>query len=95
MLIGFSALVLASQLFMTVADEVPKFDITRGCRADATNTSGLNVGQDETTKNCIRDEQTALGRFRRSGSNLLRRIERCVLPIQLTSREPHPATLIY
>ena len=63
MLIGFSALVLASQLFMTVADEVPKFDITRGCRADATNTSGLNVGQDETTKNCIRDEQTALGQL--------------------------------
>jgi hypothetical protein len=59
MLISFSTLVLASQLFMTVADGVPKFDITRGCRADNTNTTGLAVGLDETTKSCIHDEQTA------------------------------------
>jgi len=60
MLIGFSAFLLASQLFMTVADNVPKFDIARGCRADNTNTSGLNVGLDESTKSCIRNEQAAL-----------------------------------
>ena len=59
MLISFSTLVLASQLFMTVADGVPKFDITRGCRADNTNTSGLAAGLDETIKSCIHDEQTA------------------------------------
>jgi hypothetical protein len=59
MLVRFSALVLASQLFMTVADDVPKFDIERGCKADNTNTSGLNAGLDQTTKNCVRDEQTA------------------------------------
>jgi hypothetical protein len=64
MLIQFSALVLASQLLMTVADRVPQFNIERGCRADSTNTSGLNVGLDETAKNCIRDEQTARGKLR-------------------------------
>jgi hypothetical protein len=53
MLISFSTLVLASQLFVTVADDVPKFDIARGCRADNTNTSGLSVGLDESTKGCI------------------------------------------
>jgi len=59
MLISFSTLVLASQLFVTVADDVPKFDIARGCRADNTNTSGLSVGLDESTKGCIHDEQAA------------------------------------
>jgi hypothetical protein len=59
MLIQFSTLVLTSQLFLTIADTVPQFNIERGCRADSTNTSGLNVGLDESTKRCIHDEQAA------------------------------------
>ncbi len=59
MLIHFSNLVLASQLLMTVADNVPQFNIERGCRADNTNTSGLSAGMDELTKGCIHDEQAA------------------------------------
>ena len=59
MLIHFSTLVLGSQLLMTVADNVPQFNIERGCRADNTNTSGLSVGMDESTKSCINDEQAA------------------------------------
>src|SRR5690242_11926257 len=59
MLFSFSTIVLASQLFMTVADGVPEFDIARGCRADNTNTSGLTAGLDETTKGCIHDENAA------------------------------------
>jgi hypothetical protein len=59
MLLSFSTLVLASQLFMAVADVIPKFDIARGCRADNTDTSGLGVGLDESTKGCIHDEQAA------------------------------------
>ena len=35
MLISFSTLVLASQLIVTVADNVPKFNIERGCKVDA------------------------------------------------------------
>src|SRR6266699_1474133 len=59
MLIKFSTLILASQLFVAVADNVPKFNIERGCKADNTNTSGLNTGLDETTKRCVLDEQNA------------------------------------
>jgi hypothetical protein len=59
MFLPFSTLVLASQLFMTIADDVPKFDIARGCRADNTNTSDLNTGLDESTKRCMQDEQQA------------------------------------
>jgi hypothetical protein len=61
MVIGFSAFVLASQLLVTVADGVPKYNIQRGCKVDDTNTSSMNVGLDETTKSCIKDEQAALG----------------------------------
>jgi hypothetical protein len=63
MLIGFSVFVLASQLLVTVADSVPKYNIQRGCKVDDTNTSNLNVGLDETTKSCIKDEQAALGKL--------------------------------
>jgi len=63
MLIGFSALVLASQLLVTVADGVPKYNIQRECRVDGTNTSNLDVGLDETKKSCIKDEQAALNQL--------------------------------
>ena len=59
MLIKFSTLLLSSQLFVAVADDVPKFNIERGCKADNANTSGLNTGLDETTKRCVQDEQAA------------------------------------
>jgi hypothetical protein len=56
MLISFSTLVLASQLIVTVADNVPKFNIERGCKVDST-ASGLDV---ESVKSCVHDEQQAL-----------------------------------
>jgi hypothetical protein len=59
MLISFSALVLTSQLLITVADTVPNYNIQRGCRVDDTNTASMNMGLDETTKSCIKDEQNA------------------------------------
>jgi hypothetical protein len=63
MIIHIAALVLASQLVISVADNVPKFDIARGCKTDDTSLSGLNDGLDQTTKNCIKDEQTAQGQL--------------------------------
>jgi hypothetical protein len=36
MLIPFSMIVLASQLMVAIADDVPKFDIERGCKIDST-----------------------------------------------------------
>ena len=59
MLISFSTLVLTSQLLITVADTVPNYNIQRGCRVDDTNTASMNMGLDETTKSCIKDEQNA------------------------------------
>jgi hypothetical protein len=56
--ISFASFVVASQLVITVAD-VPKFDIPKGCKTDATSLSGLNAGLNETIKGCIRDEQAA------------------------------------
>ena len=59
MLIPFSMIVLGTQLVMTVADGVPKFDISRGCRLDSTQAFDLSVGQNETVKRCVADEQQA------------------------------------
>jgi hypothetical protein len=59
MLLPFSTLVLASQLIIAVAGDVPRFNIERGCKVDSTATS-LNVGLDESTKRCVQDEQQAL-----------------------------------
>ena len=35
MLIPYSMILLASQLVIAVADDVPKFDIARGCKVDS------------------------------------------------------------
>jgi hypothetical protein len=59
MLIGFSAMVLTSQLLVMVADTVPKYNIQRSCKVD-NSASNMNIGLDETTKSCINDEQAAL-----------------------------------
>lgn len=58
MLISFPTLVLASQLIVTVADNVPKFNIERGCKVDS-SASSLDTGLDETIKRCVHDEQQA------------------------------------
>jgi hypothetical protein len=55
--ISFSMMVLSSQLVVTVADTVPKYDINRNCKLDVAATSGLSV--DQSTKSCISDEQKA------------------------------------
>jgi hypothetical protein len=60
MLIPFSMIALGTQLVMTVADGVPKFDIARGCRLDSTQALDLSTGQNETVKRCVADEQQAL-----------------------------------
>jgi len=54
---SFSMIVLSSQLVVTVADGVPKFDIARSCKLDVAATTGLSV--DQSTKSCVNDEQKA------------------------------------
>ena len=56
MLIPFSMIALGTQLVITVADGVPKFDIARGCRLDSTQALDLSTGQNETVKRCVADE---------------------------------------
>jgi len=63
MLISFSMIVLASQLVIAVADDVPKFDIARGCRIDSTTGFDLNAGMNENIKRCVNDEQQAKGQL--------------------------------
>lgn len=46
------AFLLASQLVMTVADKVPNFDVTHGCRAPV-DIAGMSL------ETCLNDEKTA------------------------------------
>jgi hypothetical protein len=58
MLISVPVIILGSHLAITVADNVPKFDITRGCRLDNTASSGL--AEEQPLRKCESDEQQAL-----------------------------------
>ena len=57
MLISFPIIILGSHLVITVADNVPKFDIARGCRLDNAASSGLT--EEQPLKKCVSDEQQA------------------------------------
>jgi hypothetical protein len=57
MLISVSVIVLASQLVIAVADDMPQFDIARSC--DSTAAIDPNAGMNGTVKRCMNDEQNA------------------------------------
>jgi hypothetical protein len=59
MILPVSVMILASQLVVAVSDDVPKFDIQRGCKVDSTAAFDLNAGLNETIKRCVIDEQQA------------------------------------
>jgi hypothetical protein len=59
MLISISTLILASQLIVTVADNVPNFNIERECKVDSAAAFDPNAGLDATIKRCADDEQKA------------------------------------
>jgi hypothetical protein len=63
MLIPISMIVLGTQLVITVADDVPKYDIVRGCRLDSTQAFDLNAGMNESVKRCVADEQGAMAQL--------------------------------
>lgn len=63
MLIKFSMIALGTQLAMTVADGVPKFDIQRQCRAESANDYDPDDGLNKTIKVCVWDEQQALSQL--------------------------------
>ena len=57
MLISFPTIILGFQMVIMVADNVPKFDIERGCRLDNAASAGLTEVQP--AKKCASDEQQA------------------------------------
>jgi hypothetical protein len=59
MLIPVSIMILTSQLVIAVADNVPKFDIARGCKVDSAAAFDPNAGMGATIKRCMDDEQQA------------------------------------
>ena len=59
MLVPVSIIILGLQLVIAVSDDVPKFDIARGCKVDSTAAFDLNAGLNETIKRCVNDEQHA------------------------------------
>jgi hypothetical protein len=59
MLVPISFLIVASHLVIAIADEVPKFDIARGCRIDSAAAFDPNAGMSATIKRCMDDEQQA------------------------------------
>jgi hypothetical protein len=52
-------MLLTSQLIFAVADNVPKFDIPRGCKVDSASAFDPNAGLNATIKRCVDDEQQA------------------------------------
>lgn len=59
MFVPFSILVLASNLVIAVADDMPKFDIEWGCRIDSAASFDPNAGMSGTINRCIADERQA------------------------------------
>ena len=57
--IPFPIIVLTSQLVVAVADDVPQFNIERGCRVDSASAFDVNAGMSATIKRCVNDERQA------------------------------------
>ena len=68
MLISAPIIIVGSQLFMMVADQVPKFDIARGCRLD--NAASTGLAEQEPLNKCMGDEKQALQQLQRQWSGL-------------------------
>ena len=63
MLIPISMIALGTQLVITVADSIPKYDVARQCRLDNTQAFDLSTGLNETVKRCVADEQGAMAQL--------------------------------
>jgi hypothetical protein len=57
MLLKLSMVVLGSQLVIAVADDLPKFDIAKGCKVDSASAFDPNAGMKATIKRCTDDEE--------------------------------------
>jgi hypothetical protein len=71
MLLTVSIMILATQLVIAVADDVPKFDIARGCRIDSNAVYDPNLGMAGTIKRCVDDEQKAMDQLQTQWSGFI------------------------
>jgi hypothetical protein len=71
MLVPISIMILTSHLVVAVANDVPEFDIQRGCKVDSTVAFDLNAGLNETIKRCVSDEQQAKGQLQSQWSGFI------------------------
>ena len=71
MLLPVSIMILATQLVIAVADDVPKFDIARGCRIDSNAVYDPNLGMAGTVKRCVDDEQKAMDQLQTQWSGFI------------------------
>jgi hypothetical protein len=94
MLISFSTMVLASQLVIAVADDVPKFDIERGCRIDSASAYDPNAGLDATIKRRAADEQEAKDQLQMGAWTLRRQIPGAVRGVTLSVVTPAAELLV-
>ena len=69
MMISFSMIILGSHLITAVADNVPIFDIERGCRLDSAATQGVDLAQP--IKKCVSDGQQARQQLEEQWSQFL------------------------
>jgi hypothetical protein len=70
MLVPISIMILASQLVIAVADDVPRFDIARGCKVDSNAVFDPSLGKSGTIKRCMDDEQQAKDQLQTQWSGL-------------------------
>jgi hypothetical protein len=71
MLVPVSVMILASQLIVAVSDDVPNFNIARGCKVDSVAAFDLNAGLNETIKRCVDDEQHAKAQLQSQWSGFI------------------------
>ena len=79
MLISFSALVVASQLIVAIADDVPNFNIERGYKVDSGAAFDPNAGQAATINGVRTTSNRQRDSFKLRGRNLRRRTRNCAL----------------
>jgi hypothetical protein len=60
MFVPFAAMLLGSQLIVTIADDFPQFNIAATCRTDQTAAAGPSLSA---AGGCTRDEQDARARL--------------------------------
>jgi hypothetical protein len=89
MLVPVSILVLATHLVIAVADDVPKFDIARGCKLDSAAVFDPNAGMSGTIKRCVDDEQQAKNQLQTQWSGFEGSDQRmCVASTTADSQNP-------